>query len=128
MPRFVVLHHVMPAGTGRAAQWDFMMADCPLAERDRLATWALEVPPETAVGVEARRLPDHRAVYLGYEGPLSGGRGHVRRWDEGEWDPQPSTATGLRIGIRGRRLAGQVTLVMFDEPLWRFTFRAHQQP
>ena len=25
------------------------------------------------------RLPDHRREYLDYEGPVSGGRGHVRR-------------------------------------------------
>ena len=29
--------------------------------------------------MDAHRLPDHRALYLTYEGPVSGNRGSVRR-------------------------------------------------
>jgi hypothetical protein len=48
-----------------------------------LATWrAGEWPPRPGAAME--RLADHRAAYLTYEGPVSGGRGHVRRVAGGE--------------------------------------------
>lgn len=43
-----------------------------------LATWRAERwPPEAGDYVEG--APDHRPAYLTYEGPISGGRGEVRR-------------------------------------------------
>lgn len=50
-----------------------------------LATWQLPVWPITAA-TPARRLPDHRREYLNYEGPVSGGRGSVRRVEGGLCD------------------------------------------
>lgn len=35
--------------------------------------------------VQVQRLPDHRPVYLEYEGPISGNRGRVRRIEAGTY-------------------------------------------
>jgi len=74
MPRYVILEH--DAADGR--HWDFM-----LAGGEALATWALAERPDAAGPVAARSLADHRVAYLDYEGPISGGRGSVTRWDQG---------------------------------------------
>lgn len=43
-----------------------------------LATWRCEEWPIVRPAI-INRLPDHRPLYLDYEGPISGNRGHVRR-------------------------------------------------
>lgn len=40
-------------------------------------------PPGRAPALRAERIHDHRAVYLDREGPLSAGRGEVRRLERG---------------------------------------------
>lgn len=55
--------------------FDLMFETSPGSE---LATWRSDVwPIQTVTLVD--RLPDHRAGYLTYEGPVSNDRGHVRR-------------------------------------------------
>ena len=74
---FVILAH---SGQG-PTHYDLM-----LARGDSLATWQLPSPVAemvTGATVRAKKLPDHRTWYLTYEGPLSGGRGRVRRLDAG---------------------------------------------
>ena len=74
---FVILAH---SGHG-PTHYDLMLAD-----GDSLATWQLPAPVAelpTGATVRARKLPDHRMAYLTYEGPVSGGRGHVTRLDAG---------------------------------------------
>lgn len=61
------------------SHWDFM-----LEQSDRLLTWRLGTLPEYAPqgpmqAIEARRIADHRPLYLDYEGEISGNRGSVRR-------------------------------------------------
>ena len=87
MPRYVLLRHDCPPAMGRSSHWDFM-----LEHTGALWTWALQDLPaewqrQLAIGsddtfkdeVRAERLADHRLDYLEYEGPLSEGRGNVRR-------------------------------------------------
>ncbi len=84
--RYVVLHHT---GHGEP-HFDLMI------ERDAdgpLATWRLPAWPPSE-GMVATPLPDHRRVYLQYEGPVSGGRGEVRRVATGQ-------ATGDATFIEG---------------------------
>ena len=89
MPRFVVLHHVMPPDAERTSHWDLMlqMRNCSLLSEESanktLRTWEMPNPIKRAQTVLARRLPDHRDVYLEYEGDLSDGRGAVERVMEG---------------------------------------------
>ena len=72
--RYVVLRHV---GHDRP-HFDLML------ERDggSLRTFRVEKWPVTG-RQELTPLADHRRVYLGYEGPVSGGRGSVRRVEAG---------------------------------------------
>ena len=48
-----------------------------------LKTWACREPPQAGVEIPCEALADHRLAYLDYEGPISGGRGSVTRWDRG---------------------------------------------
>ena len=77
MPRFVILEHDYPE-----LHWDFML-ECAGA----LKTWRLAEPPAThGELIAAVALEDHRLDYLDYEGPVSGNRGRVKRWDRGDYE------------------------------------------
>ncbi|MBL8849859.1 MAG: hypothetical protein JNG89_09250 [Planctomycetaceae bacterium] len=92
MSRYVILTHDHPF-----PHWDLM-----LESGDTLATWRLLDKPAPGRTCRAEQLPDHRVAYLDYEGPVSGGRGVVARWDHGVYEiPDPSRANALRL--RGRR-------------------------
>jgi len=116
MPRFVVLEHQSPRGL----HWDFM-----LQQEDVLATWALPEPPDANGPLEAERLPDHRLAYLDYEGPVSGNRGQVVRWDAGIFELRGQRPQEWTVVLRGQRLVGEATLRRLpeDSDAWQFTFR-----
>ena len=59
--------------------FDLMVQPSPGA---KLATWRLAAWPP-AGSLALTRLPDHRTEYLTYEGEISGGRGTVRRVEQG---------------------------------------------
>ncbi len=123
MPRFVILRHELPDGGQRSSHWDMMF------ERgESLRTWAAEQLPRPGEDTEARELPAHRLTYLDYEGPVSGDRGSVSRWDEGEYTLHDEAADRVVMSLAGRRLTGQLT---FDratqdpaDQLWRVSFSA----
>jgi hypothetical protein len=90
-----------------------------------LRTWAIELPPDSATAQAALALPDHRREYLTYEGPVSGNRGNVARWDEGTYEilPPPSEAPdAFVVRVTGQRLRGIVTITA-GEAL-RYAYRA----
>ena len=101
MPRFVVLQHDGPQGR----HWDFM-----LETGSSLSTWALAQAPGSAARIAARALPDHRLEYLDYEGPISGGRGAVTRWDQGTFHIERQAEGFLVVLLSGKTLCGRVTL------------------
>ncbi len=115
MPRFVVLEHESPRGR----HWDFM-----LERSDSLATWALAQPPDSPAPIAADALADHRLAYLDYEGPISGGRGMVARWDHGSYQIETENAEGLMVTLAGDKLIGRATLSLVPEQprKWLFTF------
>src|SRR4051794_40486433 len=98
MPRFVVLEHDHPV-----LHWDLML------EADGvLHTWRLAQPPlPSSAAIEATPLPDHRLMYLDYEGPIRGNRGAVKRWDAGTFEVG-ADATILKMN--GSRLTGRIRL------------------
>lgn len=59
---------------------------------------------------EAQRIADHRRLYLDYEGPVSGGRGSVRRlaagWMRIEQSSPQSLILAGRLGEATGRLSG----------------------
>jgi len=115
MPRFVILQHDHPH-----LHWDFM-----LETGDVLRAWRLEREPLTDQGpIAATALGDHRILYLDYEGPVSGGRGTVVRWDGGEYFEDSAGAAGdrrhVRVRLLGRRIAGPVSLEWLSADDWCF--------
>lgn len=97
MPRFVVLEHDWPS-----PHWDLLLEAGPV-----LKAWRLLAEPGPGRGVPAEPNFDHRPVYLDYEGPLSGDRGSVRRWDRGEYD---GDLTGGEVRLEGGRLTGTLRI------------------
>jgi hypothetical protein len=105
MPRFVVLLHETPAGYSRATHFDLM-----LEHGELLRTWALKDLPEAGQTVIAERLPDHRPVYLDYEGEVAGDRGSVRRVDAGLYDVIEDSTGSIVVRLHGGTLTGTLTL------------------
>jgi hypothetical protein len=110
MPRFVVLHHVMPAGSDRPSHWDLM-----LETGDSLRTWALPLAPTVGQGQTVDALAAHRLAYLEYEGPVSGDRGEVTRWDAGEFELLGESASRLELRLRGEKLDCTVILTQLPD-------------
>ena len=100
MPRFAVLTHDHPF-----LHWDLL-----LEHGDCLRSWRLLREPTFDQGIAAEALPDHRPLYLDYEGPVGGGRGEVRRWDRGDYETESESETRIVVRIRGDRLSGRATL------------------
>jgi hypothetical protein len=103
--RFVVLRHEGTADYKPGVHWDLM-----LESGQSLRTWALAELPTADRGVEAEQLPDHRLAYLDYEGPISGDRGSVSRWDQGEFEVVAESEYEWIVSLAGRRLHGQLSL------------------
>ena len=109
--RWVLLHHQVGERLGdRADHYDLMVspvdsvpADSPpvspartdsglenatLEDVSLLWTWAIPVNPldhPLPLKCSTERLPDHRAIYLEYEGPISDQRGQVQRVASGTY-------------------------------------------
>ena len=73
--RFVILEHDHPF-----LHWDLLMQ-----HGEALAGWRLLSPVAGAVWIAAEPLPNHRLMYLDYEGPVSNNRGVVTRVASGEF-------------------------------------------
>ena len=122
MPRFVVLRHTPPPSADRAAHWDVMFE-----QDDVLRTWAVESVPDAAAEQPAAALADHRSAYLDYEGPVSGNRGEVVRWDAGTFELLSDAADEFSVRVVGRRLYGIVRLHR-DGAAWRYVYRPETAP
>ena len=123
MPRFVVLQHNPPRGSTVPVHWDFM-----LEQSGVLLSWALASPPDATGSVDARRLDDHRVIYLDYEGEISGGRGSVTRWDQGDYEMIGATDQRLCARVMGNRIQGDIELAQDTSAgAWHFRY-APQAP
>ena len=84
--RFVLLHHI--DWPGHADHYDLMLqtARGDDDESTVLETYSSEEDelPDGIKQIAMRRVKPHRRMYLDYQGPVSGGRGLVRRIDVGE--------------------------------------------
>jgi hypothetical protein len=108
VPRFVVLEHDWPA-----PHWDLLLECGPV-----LKAWRLLVEPGPGVRVPAEPNHDHRLMYLDYEGPLSGDRGTVRRWDAGTFEGEIGGEAGWTITLTGGRLTGPARLIRTNQAGW----------
>ena len=109
----------MPNGSRRASHWDLMFE-----WGDALRTWAIEQVPDSTPPQTALELPRHRLAYLTYEGPVSGNRGFVARWDEGRFTVEVADEQQLICAVLGQRLRGRIELIRQSESLdsWRYQF------
>ena len=110
MPRFALLRHECPAGSLVASHWDLL-----LEAEGALLTWRLAELPDAAAltapwTLAAERLPDHRLLYLDYQGPISNDRGFVEQVDAGPLKWLERAANSLRFCLQGRRWNGEFTL------------------
>lgn len=96
MPRFAVLEHHW-----NEVHWDFLFED-----QGVLTTWALDQLPIFDRDIPARKLADHRIMYLDYEGPVSNNRGFVTRWDEGVYEPTSRSDDSFETRLSGGKLVG----------------------
>lgn len=83
--RFVILRHDHPF-----LHWDFLLEMDELLE-----SWRLLREPVLSEWIRAEKLPDHRSVYLTYEGPVSRDRGTVSRVLSGSYHPLTSGSPQL---------------------------------
>jgi DNA polymerase Ligase (LigD) len=108
MPRFVILEHDHPE-----LHWDLM-----LEIGAALKTWRLPAPPPDQPAT-ALALGNHRIDYLDYEGPVSGNRGTVKRWDAGTYEELDWVeVTEWAIELRGARWQGIVHLQHHEGKMW----------
>lgn len=90
-------------------------------EQDRaLATWKVYHDPQELfkAPLEVFRIGDHRKHYLAYEGPVSGGRGEVRRICAGTYTLLIKTETHWRMALNSQGLAGVIDLVQQAQERW----------
>lgn len=111
MPRFVILEHDHPE-----LHWDLMLEGSGV-----LRTWRLCTAPEGGGAVRASPSFDHRLFYLDYEGPVSGNRGRVKRWDAGTFSLEEDTGEHVRVSFKGGRLRGRWCLRRVAEGEWLLT-------
>ena len=120
MPRFAILEHDHPW-----RHWDLLLEAGPACR-----TWRLSSPPGSDADITAQAIPDHRLMYLDYEGPVSGDRGQVTQWDAGTFAWRVDVPDRVAIDLTGRRYSGLLELVRVEQG-WRVRFHpattTHQQ-
>ncbi len=106
MPRFAVLAHDWPA-----PHFDLLLENEAALLTWRLSNWPVPISAdEPGPALTAERIGDHRLVYLDYEGPVSGNRGHVRRVDTGTFTRLASPPDLIAIHLTGQHGHFQLTL------------------
>jgi len=118
MPSAFVIH--LHSGHG-PAHYDLML-QCGGA----LATWRLPADPgalEPGGEIPAERLADHRQAYLTYEGPVSRGRGRVRRVHRGTCRLVRAQAARWSFGLSAETCRGRFELRRSADDPERWTLR-----
>ncbi|MDX1947734.1 MAG: DNA polymerase ligase N-terminal domain-containing protein [Pirellulaceae bacterium] len=105
MQRFVFLRHELPAEGARGSHFDLMFEQAGV-----LRTWACDELPTDRKSTPAEQLPDHRLAYLDYQGPISAGRGSVRRVAAGEYQLLSETADELVARLMGEQYQGTLRI------------------
>ncbi len=101
MPRYVILEH----------DWPTHHYDLMLENGSVLRTWRLAALPIINGVTSVEPIGDHRLIYLEYEGPVSGGRGSVKRYDAGEYVVVGDNSQKVTLQLHGQQLNGVITLV-----------------
>ena len=108
---------------------DWLLADPRLADQPdaRLFTARLE-PHSRAWAARGswmlEQIKPHRRLYLTYQGPLSGGRGHVRQVDAGWFSPLHWCDEHMVIQLAMRHCQGLIGLRRVEANRWRAVWEA----
>lgn len=114
--RFTILEHNHPF-----LHWDLLMQN---HKCDSLHSWRLLQKPTCGTWIASEPLPDHRIMYLDYEGPVSSDRGTVSQFSSGQFyvDADSSAAGHTVYQLIGCDTATK--LLYRDDgqspPAWRF--------
>ena len=100
MPRFAILTHDHPF-----LHWDLLLED-----GESCQTWRLMQQPAEGIAVLAERIAGHRLIYLDYEGPVTGDRGTVSRFDSGEFEWKHRAEGAVEVNLYGSRIHSGCTL------------------
>lgn len=73
--RFVILEHDHPF-----LHWDLLLEFGDILKSFRLLEF-----PKASVWIDSESLPDHRTLYLDFEGEISGNRGTVKQVHSGQY-------------------------------------------
>lgn len=121
--RFVILHHALPSDSDRPSHWDLLLQPPSLPgapsqdNQSSLFAFELIVSPCTWFSPSVQetdfatamvhRLPNHRSLYLDYEGPVSGNRGNVIKLATGtlEWLELSDTLLRFRMRLETMQVA-----------------------
>ena len=114
MARYVILSHDHPT-----QHWDLM-----LEAGERLRTWRLAAMPAPGASMAAELLQEHRLDYLEYEGPVSGGRGSVSRWDRGRFTWTHDLPDEIEVEVQGERLRCRLRLARENGTRWNCVFES----
>lgn len=118
MPRFAILIHDHPF-----LHWDFL-----LEAGTSCRTWRLLQSPDFQGEVLAEAIADHRLVYLDYEGPVSGNRGQVIKWDSGTFEWRINEPDAVVVDVAGSRIRGPVRLRQRTGNSWIWASDKFQGP
>lgn len=113
----VLLHHTAATGD----HFDWLLAE-PGNPEGLLRTFRVLVPTDEWAGLRAwdlELIQPHRRIYLTYEGPIPGGRGEVRRVDEGTFAAVAWSDERMELDVAMRGVRGRVELVKVSEKHWR---------
>lgn len=113
MPRFAILEHNHPD-----LHWDLM-----LELEDTLKTFKLSSPPAYNTTMQIKLQPDHRKLYLDYEGPISGDRGSVTRWDFGTFEWLMQEEHHMKVQLSGNKLTGVAELSLTTQDQWELNLQ-----
>ena len=119
MPRYVILWHEAGPALGRPSHFDLLFEEGLDAR-----AWCIEQEITPSKVHIASELPRHRLHYLTYEGPISGNRGAVTRWDSGDYEALLTTIDCFEVRLRGQRLNGTLQLSHEANEKWRLQFKA----
>ncbi|MAT14353.1 MAG: hypothetical protein CMJ46_03690 [Planctomyces sp.] len=98
--RFTILIHDHPF-----LHWDLLVEN-----GDTLLTWRLLKEPDEKGPIPCEPLPDHRRMYLDYEGQVSNDRGVVRQWTTGGCTLNQQQTDLYRLELNSPRIKGTLWL------------------
>ena len=113
------LKYVIQEHNASHLHWDLRL------EIDGVAkSWAVPKEPSKEEGIKrlAVLVDDHDVDYMDFEGEITEGygKGTVKIWDKGYWEPESIKDKKIVAIIHGKKLKGRFTLLNFQGKNWLF--------